>query len=271
MKWTLISLAEKYLMKSFITKKTFLGLASVVTMLLIWEVLALYFNSDFILPTPVKTLTTVLRLFTDPGFISIAGTTIARGIIGFIISFIAGLLFGVLAGTSRNFNIFFRPFLVTIRSVPVIAVTLLALIWFNPGSVPVFIAILTMFPFICTNVTDGIRSVDPDLIAMASFYKVSRRRLLTEVYLPAIVPFIISGASSAMGIGWRAIIIGEVLSQPRYGIGTIMQAEQTFLNIDAVIAWTIIAVLISYAFEKLIRWYEHRIVIWRDRNDSENQ
>lgn len=128
-----------------------------------------------------------------------------------------------------------------------------------------------MFPFICTNVTDGIRSVDPDLIAMASFYKVSRRRLLTEVYLPAIVPFIISGASSAMGIGWRAIIIGEVLSQPRYGIGTIMQAEQTFLNIDAVIAWTIIAVLISYAFEKLIRWYEHRIVIWRDRNDSENQ
>lgn len=251
-------------MKIFFTKKTYLGLASVLTMLALWEALALYFNSDFILPTPGKTLAAVLRIFTETEFVIIAGTTIIRGIIGFIISFIAGVLFGVLAGISSNFNIFFRPFLVTIRSVPVIAIILLALIWFSPGSVPVFIAIITMFPFICTNVTDGIRSVDPDLVTMASFYRISRTRMLTEVYFPAIIPFIISGASSAMGIGWRAIIIGEVLSQPKYGIGTILQEQQTFLNIDAVIAWTIIAVLISYIFEKLIRWTEHRIVTWRD-------
>ena len=78
------------------------------------------------------------------------------------------------------------------------------------------------------------------------------------------MPFIISGASSAMGIGWRAIIIGEVLSQPKYGIGTKMQSAQTFLNVDAVIAWTIIAILISYGFEKLIRWSEHKIVVWKN-------
>jgi len=250
-------------MKSFFTKKTFLGLASVITMLAIWEALSLFYDSEFILPSPAKTLKAVISLFTDSEFVFIAGTTIIRGLAGFIVSFIAGILFGVLAGISQNFNIFFRPFLVTIRSVPVIAIILLALIWFSPGSVPVFIAIITMFPFICTNVTDGIRSVDPDLTAMALFYRVNRRRMLTEVYFPAIMPFIISGASSAMGIGWRAIIIGEVLSQPRYGIGTIMQAQQTFLNIDAVIAWTIIAVMISWIFEKLIRWTEHRIVIWK--------
>jgi NitT/TauT family transport system permease protein len=112
-------------------------------------------------------------------------------------------------------------------------------------------------------VIDGIRSVDRDIIEMARFYRISRSRIISEVYIPAIMPFIISGASSAMGIGWRAIIIGEVLSQPKYGIGTMMQAEQTFLNVDAVIAWTIIAVLISYGFEKIIRWSEHKIVVWR--------
>ena len=66
-----------------------------------------------------------------------------------------------------------------------------------------------------------------------------------------------------MGIGWRAIIIGEVLSQPKYGIGTYMQSAQTFLNVEAVIAWTVIAVLISYGFEKIIRLAEHKIVSWR--------
>jgi NitT/TauT family transport system permease protein len=120
-----------------------------------------------------------------------------------------------------------------------------------------------MFPFIYTNVCDGIKSVDPDLVEMATFYQVGRNRIIRELYIPAILPFIFSGASSAIGIGWRAIITGEVLSQPEYGIGTLMQAAQTYLNVDAVIAWTLVAVLISYAFEKIIRWVEHLLIIWR--------
>ena len=250
-------------MKISFTKKQYLGFASVALMLIVWQLLAIYFDSDFILPSPGKTFMTVIRLFADPDFFSVAGMTIIRGLIGFLISAFLGLALGVIAGMSPGFNAFLNPVLVTVRSVPVIAIILLALIWFNPGSVPVFIAFLTMFPFICTNVIDGIRSVDKDIIEMARFYRISRRRIISEVYIPAIMPFVISGASSAMGIGWRAIIIGEVLSQPKYGIGTMMQAQQTYLNVDAVIAWTIIAVLISYGFEKIIRWSEHKIVVWK--------
>lgn len=250
-------------MKISFTKKQYLGFASVALILVIWQLLAMYFNSDFIMPSPGRTLMTVIRLFTDPDFVSVVGMTVLRGLAGFFISAVLGLFLGIAAGISPGFNAFLNPFLVTVRSVPVIAIILLALIWFSPGSVPVFIALLTMFPFICTNVIDGIRSVDRDIIEMARFYRISRRRIVSEVYIPAIMPFIISGASSAMGIGWRAIIIGEVLSQPKYGIGTMMQAQQTYLNVDAVIAWTIIAVLISFGFEKIIRWSEHKIVVWK--------
>jgi ABC-type nitrate/sulfonate/bicarbonate transport system, permease component len=144
----------------------------------------------------------------------------------------------------------------------VIAIALLALIWFSPDSVPVFIGLLTMFPLVCMNVMDGMKSVDPSLVEMAEFYKVGRRRIIREVYVPAIAPFIYSGISSAIGIGWRAIIVGEVLSQPKYGIGTRMQTAQTFLNVDALIAWTIIAVLLSYGFESLLRVSERRTVRW---------
>jgi len=63
-----------------------------------------------------------------------------------------------------------------------------------------------MFPCICTNVIDGIKSVDPDLIEMAMFYRIDRNRIIRELYTPAIMPFIISGASNAIGFGWRAII-----------------------------------------------------------------
>ena len=42
-----------------------------------------------------------------------------------------------------------------------------------------------------------------------------------------------------------------------------MHEAQTFLNVDAVIAWTILAVLISYGFEKLIRFTEHQVTPWK--------
>ncbi len=250
-------------MKIFITKKQYIGSASVAGMLLTWKILAVSLDSAFILPQPEDTLITVGKLFTDTGFIAVAGTTILRGVIGFILSGILGLGVGIVAGMSPGFNAFITPWLVTIRSVPVISLILLALIWFSPDTVPVFIAMLTMFPFICTNVSEGIGSVDPGLTEMARLYRVPGSRIIGEVYIPAIIPFIISGASSAMGIGWRAIIIGEVLSQPYYGIGTRMQEAQTFLNVDVLIAWTLIAVLISYGFEKLIRLGERRIVVWK--------
>lgn len=250
-------------MKISFTKRQYIGWASIIFMLVLWKGLSLYFDSDFILPSPENTLLTTLQLFTDKGFLSAVGLTMVRGIIGFALSFILGLGFGVLAGISSDFNAFLKPILITIRSTPVVAVILLALIWLNPNSVPVFIGFLTMFPFICTNVIDGIRSIDKNVIEMAHFYKIDKIRMVREVYIPAIMPFIISGSSSAMGIGWRAIIIGEVLSQPQYGIGTSMQMAQTFLKVDTVIAWTIIAVLISYIFERIIRWSEKRIVVWR--------
>ncbi|HOU03083.1 MAG TPA: ABC transporter permease [Bacteroidales bacterium] len=243
--------------------KRYISLASVICMLVVWKILSLHLRSDFVLPSPEKTLVTTLTLFGNTGFLATVGTTILRGLTGFIISGILGIATGIITGINPNINAFLQPILVTIRSIPVISIILLALIWFHPGAVPVFIGMLTMFPFITTNVSDGIRSIDSELVVMATFYKISRKRIIRELYIPAIMPFIVSGASSALGIGWRAIIIGEVLSQPEYGIGTMMQNAQTFLNVDAVIAWTIIAVLISFIFEKTIRWIESKFITWR--------
>ena len=250
-------------MKNFFTKKQYISLASLVFMLAIWKIVSIHFDSDIILPPPEKILITILSLFGDSQFLAIVGSTVLRGMVGFLISSILGVGLGVIAGLNSNFNAFLRPVIVTIRSIPVIALILLALIWLNPSLVPIFIAILIMFPFICTNVIDGIKSVDTDLVEMATFYRIGRYRIIRELYIPAILPFIISGVSSAIGIGWRAIITGEVLSQPEYGIGTLMQNAQTFLNVDAVIAWTIVAVIISFGFEKVIRWIERLLIVWR--------
>ena len=156
-------------MKISFTGKKYISLASVIFMLLVWKLLSMHFDSDFVIPSPEKTLLATLKLFTDASFLSIAGSTVARGLTGFIISLVLGIGTGIVTGINPYVDAFLRPVLVTIRSIPVISIILLALIWFNPGSVPVFIGLLTMFPFITTNVSDGIKSIDRDLVDMAAF------------------------------------------------------------------------------------------------------
>lgn len=248
---------------SFTKQQKYISIVSIIVLLILWKLLSLYYKSDFILPSPEKTILTVFQLFISSDFLKIVGVTLLRGILGFIIAAAVGVICGILAGLSPRFHAIINPIIVITRSTPVIAITLLALIWFSPDTMPIFIGMLTMFPIICISVMDGMKNVDPNLINMAQFYKVERKRIVQGIYLPAIFPFIISGFSTAVGIGWRAIIVGEVLSQPKYGIGTQMQSAQTFLRVDVLIAWTFIAILISYLFELLLRHCEHKIIKWK--------
>ena len=250
-------------MKISITKNKSITILSVLFLLGLWKAGSMIVSSELILPSPEKTAIAVGKLFINEEFVRIIGSTILRGLTGFFISFVLAIILGIAAGINENFYAFLQPILVTIRSTPVISFILLALIWFDVNQVPVFIALLTMFPFICTNIIDGIRNVNSKLLVLAKVYRVKTRNIIKDIYLPAISPFIFSGVSSAMGFGWRAIIIGEVLSQPRYGIGTFMQNAQTYLLVDKVIAWTLIAILLSYFFDHLIRSIEKNIVIWQ--------
>ena len=250
-------------MKNIFSKNRIISLFSIILLISIWKIISVIYKSELILPSPESTIIATIKLFGSKNFTLVIGITILRGLIGFAISFILGVVLGVIAGINSSFNAFLKPILVTIRSTPVISLILLALIWFKVDMVPIFIAFLTMFPFICTNIIDGIKNVDHDLVEMAQVYKVSKINIIKKVYLPAITPFIFSGASSAMGIGWRAIIIGEVLSQPQFGIGTLMHTAQTYLLVNEVIAWTIIAIILSYLFEIIIRKVEKLIVVWK--------
>jgi len=163
----------------------------------------------------------------------VVGSTLLRGLIGFVLSGILGIAIGVLAGISptlqhldysaaRYHTFHAGYFAYTIGSDLV-----------SDGGSSCFHRVFNHVPLYvhqCVGRHPKHRS-GPD--RNGHFYKVDKKRILTGVYIPAVMPFITSGASSAMGIGWRAIIIGEVLSQPVYGMGTRMQMAQTYLNVEA--------------------------------------
>lgn len=242
-------------------KLTFSGL-SIALFIAAWAVAAACISSEHILPGPWTTFVAAAGIIVKKGFLATVGSTLLRGLAGFSAALAAGVGLGVCGGLHNDFRSFMKPLVVIIRSTPVVAFILMALIWFKSDSVAVFIGFLTMFPIIYGNVVEGMISVDPKLLEMAVFHKVGIRRTVREVYLPAITPFLTSGISTAVGIGWRAVVVGEVLSLPQFGIGTVMHSAQVFLQVDLLIAWTFVTIILGWVFESLIRLIRNRLIKW---------
>ncbi len=238
-------------------------LAAISILLIIWKIVSLMIDSEIILPSPESTFIGIIEIARQDDFLSAVFHSITRGLIGFVISFLSGIVLGIVSGFSNILYKLMEPVLVIIKSIPLISIILISLIWFNSENVPIFASFLVSFPIVYTNITEGVKNIDKKILEMAKSYKITKTRVLIEIYIPAILPFIIASAVSSVGIGWKAVIAAEVLSNPLKAIGTDMQLSKIYLETDKVLAWTIVAILISYLSELLIKIIGKKIVKWK--------
>lgn len=229
-------------------------LLSILFIAIVWQILSFKVGYPAIFPSLADLVKKVFSLFVSEDFHIALLSTIFRGIIGFFIALVMGFIFATIAVFSPFWKAFFHPIIVIGRSIPVISFVLLAILWFSPPYLPVFVGFVTMFPVLYQNILTGLEQTDVKWVEMARVFGKSPYKRFVSIYLPASKSIIYDGVSTAMGFGWRAVIIGEVLAQPIHGIGTEMKQAQAFINVSELIGWTVIAVGVSYLFEGIIRW-----------------
>ena len=235
----------------------YIGLLSTLGLLLLWKVISININADIILPPPEDVLVRLIKISQSRNFWQSILKTTSRTLYGFTLSFVLGFITGIACGSSKRVSAALSPIISVIRAVPVMSVILIAMIWFRTDMVPVFVCFLMIFPIITANVTQGISEVDKSLIEMASAFKLSKINILFHITLPSTIPFVLAGVRAAVGVSWKSVIAAEVLSQPVKAIGTGIQFSQMNLETAEVIAWTVVAVILSkvseFAVEMLIK------------------
>ena len=207
-------------------RKTITTIVATAILLAGWQLFAVIANQPELIPSLPRLVRTLCEWLVSGSFYQSVGATIFRGILGMSISFVCAIgMAGLFARFEWVYELF-RPLLAIMRSIPVISFILLALIFLNPESIPLMIAFLTMFPLLTENLTRGILDLRPGLSIMARQFHIKRSNVLFQIIYPQLKPFLYSGLASAAGFGWRAIIMGEVLSQCAFGIGSEMKRAQ---------------------------------------------
>jgi NitT/TauT family transport system permease protein len=98
----------------------------------------------------------------------------------------------------------------------------------------------------------GVSSVDPELLQMAKVFKVPSKTTLLKLRLPSASPYVLTGAKSALGLCWKVVVAGELLSQPRFALGTGMQDARLSLDTASVLAWAAATIFLCGISEYLL-------------------
>ena len=239
-------------MKISITQSRYKKIFIILFWILMWEIVALIINQEIYLPSPFSTFKALYDLlFSKDTYITILYSSY-RTILGFLLSCFFGIILGYFCGINSFMNNLFNPLISVMRTVPVMSIIIIALLWFKDTNVPIFVAFLMCFPLIWTNTVIGIENTNIKLLQMCKIYNIKRLKIIKSIYLYSTLPHIKAGMISALGISWKVTSAAEVLSLPKYSIGRYLYDSKVYLEIPELFAWTIIIVVLSFLFEKIL-------------------
>ncbi len=217
-----------------------------------WHILALVMGNPLLLPTPLRVLARLWQLMQGLDFWYITAVSIGRILLGVVSAMVLGILLGVLTSASSLADVLLAPVMTVIKATPVASFTILVLIWLDRDLVPVLICVMMVLPVVWSNVCEGIRRVDPQLLELAQVYRLPRLRLLRRIYVPSVLPYFRAACSSALGMGWKAGIAAEVLTVPRQSMGRMISESKLYLLTEDLFAWTLTVVVLSLLLQTLM-------------------
>lgn len=227
-----------------------------------WQIMASLSSSTLLpdVPDIVRALGDILR----HGALRTLGTTVVRVLAGFALAFAVAIGSGLLMARSRWARAVLEPAVLVGLTVPSLVWALLAVIWFGLAQTgPILAVALSAAPALVLNVYQGAKAVDPGLVEMAHVYRFSRWSRLARLWLPALVPFLLSGARLGLSLSWKVIVLVEMFGASN-GVGYELNTAFSNQDVAGVLAWTILFGAAMAVLEYgLLRSLERRVTRWR--------
>jgi ABC-type nitrate/sulfonate/bicarbonate transport system permease component len=208
-------------------KALFSGLVSIVLGLLLWQALVKFSGvTPFIAKTPgdvYKYLFQVPAAAANRAELMTAFWQTARdAAVGFVAGTAAAVLLANLFVLRRGVEQAVMPLAMTLRTVPLVAMTPLIALIFGRGlmAVTVIAGIVTFFPTL-VNLTLALRSVPPESLDLMRAYGATSFTTLRKVQFPGALPALFASARIAAPLALVGALLAEWLATGQ-GLGNLM-------------------------------------------------
>lgn len=217
-------------------KRVLLGVLSVVILLTVWYMVSWWLESRdpvqaSLVPPPDEVADSFWWLLshrdraTGVYLLDHMFTSLERVFLGFTLALGLALPAGILMGRSWMAESLARPVVEIFRPIPPLAWAPAFLIIFKIFWGPVAVVFLGVFFPILFNVMLGARSVDRTLIDAARTLGARGTDIFTKVVLPYTFPYLMTGITVGLGIGWMCIVAAEFVAAEGGGLGYFILAN----------------------------------------------
>lgn len=241
-------------------------LAVPVALLAIWTLgSATGFIPDNVLASPAAVIRSAGTLISSGVLWSHLSVSLARAGAGLALGGSVGVALGLAAGLSRTGEELIDPTVQMLRALPFLALIPLFIVWFGIGEASKLLLIASAAGKpMYLNAFSGVRNVDPKLVEAGRVFGLSRRRLVTEIYLPAAIPSLMVGLRLALTLSLIALIAVEVINTSR-GLGFLMLQAQEYFKTDILVVCMVLYAIFGLASDLLVRGVERLLTPWRPR------
>jgi sulfonate transport system permease protein len=244
--------------------RTVLKMISPVLLLILWQVASSAgWLSDNTLASPSRVLAKARELIGTGELESAIAASAGRVGLGLLFGLSAAVLFAVLSGLFRWGEDIVDAPIQMLRTIPVVGLIPLLIIWFGIGEEPkvILIALGVFFP-LYLNLFAGIRGTDPALVEAGQTVGLSRWGLIVNVILPSALPSGLVGLRYSIGVSWLILVFAETINATS-GIGFLINQARDFYETDTIVLCLVLYALLGLIADLLVRGLERVLLSWR--------
>lgn len=266
--------------RAVLSKRWGLRAAQVLVLVLVfaaWHVLTsptllppIYFDDPykaaFFFGEPLKVLSRLWNWFATGEIWEHLGVTLVETVLAFAIGTASGLVIGLWLALSPVAAAILDPYIKGLNAMPRVILAPIFFVWFGLGiASKVALGVTLVFFIVFFNVYQGVREVNPIVLANARMLGASSRQLLRHVYLPSAMSWVFASLHNSVGLAFVGAVVGEYLGSAK-GVGYLIHQAEGVFDINTVFA----GILLLTAFALLLDWIvglvEQRLMTWQPKS-----
>jgi sulfonate transport system permease protein len=186
-----------------------------------------------------------------------------RAIEGLAFGIPAGIAVALISGLSRLGEYLFDGLVQIKKSIPVLALIPLLMLWFGIGEgIKVTVIPLSVFVPIYIQFHDALRGIDSRYVELAETLRVSRLDFVRHVILPGSLPGLFLGLRYAVTTALLALVVVEQINATS-GVGYMIDLARTYGQTNIVLVGLVVYAVFGFAADSAVRLLRRMALPWQ--------
>ena len=241
-------------------RKFLLQCTGVFIVLAVWEVVGRYLG-EFLLAPPSLVFVTYIELLMDGEMMVELAKSLRQMLIGYGFACVIGMPLGAVMGRVRIIDALVHPWISMIVVTSVAALLPIFILLFGTGfRLRVAIVFVASIGYVVLTAYHGARAIESRYVDVSKSFGANRIHMYQKVIMPALFPYLITGARLGLVHAIRAMVVAEMFIITGYG-GLIFQTGLD-LSTAPILAYLVTIMAVSIGTNLILRRLGQRVAPW---------